>query len=131
VVDGADGQDAAQARLRAWLLLSFFFLASNGVSAAYWAAEVPASVGTTLLFKALAIPVLWKLVEAECRPYRMTYPLDMGLFLYAASYLVVPYCFWHTQRWRGLGKFGLVAGLWIVTYVSSLAAAWLAVRLAG
>lgn len=55
----------------------------------------------------------------------MTYPLDMAFFLYATSFLLLPYYFWRTQRWRGMRKCLLLVSLWVATFAAWQAAAWL------
>jgi hypothetical protein len=100
------------ARTQAWVLVGLFFLILNGTGMLYAAADLEEPGGLKLLVAALSIVVFWRLLEAECRPYGATFPLDMGYFLYATSFLVLPYYFWRMQRWRGLGKLLVVAGLW-------------------
>jgi hypothetical protein len=105
-----------------WILLTFYFLLVNAVTALCTPAEMPAA---TFLLRVAAISVFWGLVEAECRPQRITFPLDMGFFLYVASWLVVPYYLWRAQRWRGLGKVLLIVAIWVVTYAVSVGLAWI------
>jgi hypothetical protein len=80
------------------------------------ASDFERSAGLALLLRVLAIVVFWRLLEAECRPHRVTFPLDIGYFLYATNFALLPYYFWRTQRWRGLRKLLFVAGLWAGTY---------------
>ena len=118
-------RDAAGSRGQAWFFVALFFFVINGVGVLYWAADTEISGGQTLLLRALAIVVFWKLLEAECRPYRVTYPLDMAFFLYATNFLLLPYYFWRTQRWRDFGECLLVAALWTATFAAWQLAAWL------
>lgn len=108
-----------------WILLALFFLLTNGAAALYWASDAPLPSGAAVLLQLLAIPVYWCLLEVECRPHRVTFPLDMGLFLYVAGFLVVPYYLWRAQRWRGVAKVLLMALVWIVTYGLSMGLAWI------
>jgi hypothetical protein len=62
-------------------------------------------------------PPYTTLDNTSCRAHRPSYPLDMALFLYGATFAVVPYYLWRTQRWRGIGKIGLLAAVWVGTYV--------------
>jgi hypothetical protein len=59
---------------------------------------------------------------------RASKPLDMGFFLCATSFLVLPYYLWCTQRWRGLGKSLLVVALWATSLVAWRLVAWLLVE---
>ena len=67
--------------------MAVLFLAlSNGIRVLYWAADRPEPAGEVLLLAALGIFVFWRLLDAECAPYRTTFPLDIGYFLYLTSY---------------------------------------------
>jgi len=115
------------ARIQAWALVLAFFAVLNGMGVLYWTAELEVSAGLTLLIRALALVVFWKLLEAECAPYRIAFPLDMGFLLYASNFLLLPYYFWRTQRWRGLGKLLAIVGIWLATYAGFEVVAWLIV----
>jgi len=119
------GKALARERVQAWVLVLAFFLTLNGMGVLYWTADLEVSAGLQLLVRALAIVVFWKLLEAECAPYKVAFPLDIGFLLYASNFLLLPYYFWRTQRWRGFGKLLAVAGIWLSTYVVCQAVAWL------
>ena len=121
-------RDPAGSRAQAWLFVVVFFCVVSGIDFLYWVAEVEASAGHRLLLQGLAMIVFWKLLQVECRPYRVSYPLDMGFFLCATSFLVLPYYLWCTQRWRGLGKSLLVVALWATSLVAWRLVAWLLVE---
>jgi hypothetical protein len=108
----------------AWGFVGLFFFVANGVGAGNRAADGEVSEALRLILVPLAIIVFWKLLEVECRPYRVTFPLDMGFLLYATSFLVLPYYFWRTQRWRGLQKVAWLLALWAGTYALWAALAW-------
>lgn len=59
------------------------------------------------------------------RRLHVTFPLDMGYLLSATSFVLLPYYFWRTQRWRGMGKMLALAGIWLGTYDLWGAAAWI------
>jgi hypothetical protein len=115
----------AGSRVQAWVLVGVFMLLLNGVGVLYWAADLELSAGLQLLIRVLAIVVSWRLLEAECRPYRVTFPLDIGYFLYATNFVVLPYYFWRTQRWRGVSKLLFVVGLWAGSYAFWEGIVWL------
>jgi hypothetical protein len=99
----------------AWLALAIFFCAANGADAllALGTLEIP----RVQLLRFVSLFLTWQWLEAECQPQGQTYPLDMGMFLYAAGIIVMPYYMWRNQRWRGLLKLGALVGLWGISYV--------------
>jgi hypothetical protein len=107
-----------------WILLTLLFLLTNGAAALRWGAGVSLPPGAAFLLQLSAIPVYWRLLEVECRPHKVTFPLDMGFFLYVAGFLILPYYLWRAQRWRGVGKILLMVGIWTVTYVLTVGLAW-------
>jgi hypothetical protein len=115
----------AHCRVQAWVLVVAFLFTLNGVGLASWNPDLEVSAGLQLILRALAIVVFWRFLEAECAPYRVSFPLDMGYFLYATSFLLLPYYFWRTQRWRGMAKLLAVAGIWAGSYAFWQGVAWL------
>ena len=113
----AGGGDITGSPRQAWVLVSLYFLAANGVGVLYSAAGLEVPAGLTLLTQILCILVFWGLLEAECRPYRVTFPLDMAYLLYVTSLMLLAYYLLRTQRWRGAGKLVLLVLLWGATYL--------------
>jgi hypothetical protein len=107
------------------VLVVAFFFTLNGMGVLYWIADLEISAGLRLLVRVLAMVVFWRLLEAECAPYPITFPLDMGYFLHATSFALLPYYFWRTQRWRGMAKLLAVVGIWAGTYALWEGMAWL------
>jgi hypothetical protein len=103
-------------------MVVLFVVLSNGIRILYWAAHRPLPAGEVLLVAALGIFVFWRWLDAECAPHGVTFPLDIGYFLYMAGFALLPYYFWRTQRWRGLAKLLALAGVWMVSY-----AAWIGI----
>ena len=119
---------AARSRTLAWILASLYLVLASGMTVFYWAAGLETHAGLKILFALVGLIVFWKLVEAECAPYRVTFPLDIGLFLYALTPVLLPYYFWRTQRWWGLLKAAALPGLWLASFLTWWAVAWLLVR---
>ena len=111
--------------LQAWILLVGFFLVHNLVHAVYsgWEREFPARL--QLIFTLSLVPFLWYWLIQECRTRGQSFPLDMGLFLLVAWWVLLPYYLWKTQRWVGLGKVVLLGALWLATYLASWIFSWL------
>jgi hypothetical protein len=68
-----------------WILLTLLFLLTNGAAALRWRAGVSLPPGAAFLLQLSAITVYWRLLEVECRPHKVTFPLDMGFFLYVPA----------------------------------------------
>ena len=108
-----------------WITLAVFFLGVNITEALLWRSGGEMPTGAVYLLRFVSLFLFWQWLELECRPYRQRYPLDMGMFLYAAAFVVIPYYLWRNQRWRGLGKVLGMAALWGVTYLVAEGAAFL------
>jgi hypothetical protein len=115
----------AQSRGLAWALVVAYCLVLNGLGVGSWTAGVDLPAALELILRALAIVVFWKLLEAECAPYRVAFPLDMGFLLVVSNFLLLPYYFWRTQRWRGMAKLAAVVGIWLGTFVLWYVVAWI------
>ena len=123
-------------RLRAaalwpWIALGLFFLGVNGIDAHLALYDAAMPEGAAFLLRYVSLFLTWQWLEAECRPYRQSYPFDMGMLLYAAGLGLIPYYMWRNQRWRGVLKIlGLIA-LWATTYVAAKAGAFVLRTLIG
>jgi hypothetical protein len=115
----------------AWVALGLFYLAVNAVNAICWLAEMELAAGANLLLGGASVVVTWNWLEQECRPYRQTYPMDMGMFIYALGVLLIPYYMWRNQRWLGILKVGIVIGMWLMAYVFTVGTAWIAASVLG
>jgi hypothetical protein len=100
-----------------WIALGLFFLGVNTAEALLTLGDSSLAGGATFMLRFVSLFLFWQWLESECRPYRQTYPLDMGMFLYAAGVGLIPYYMWRTQRWRGVLKVAGLAGLWVATYL--------------
>jgi len=63
---------------------------------------------------------LWFWLKEQCRPYRTSFPLDIGFFVWWAGVVVVPYYLWRYQRWRGVAKVGVILSAYAAAYLFSL-----------
>jgi hypothetical protein len=107
-----------------WALLTLFLLLMNGATVLCSFAEISIPPAAAYLFPLAAIPVFWGLVEAECRPHKVTFPIDAGYFLYVTGWLLVPYYLWRAQRGRGLLKTLLIVAIWLGTYAFWVGVSW-------
>jgi hypothetical protein len=111
VTTDASHESASAQKILAWaFLLAFAVLTSVG------RALLLVTDGDSWRFEILSGPgfacLLWVWIVSQGRPHRATFPLDLGFFLLGAWPVVVPACLWRFERWRGLGKFALVLGLY-------------------
>jgi hypothetical protein len=110
---------------QAWALLTGFLVVAHLAEAAYGAAGMEMNGGLYLVMQVSGVTFMWFWLVAECRPYNQRFPLDMGLLLYATSYLLAVHYLWRAQRWRGLGKCGVVLLLWGLAHALSAGFGWL------
>jgi hypothetical protein len=107
----------AVAKWWTWTALAIFFLGANTFDALATISGLEFVQGPIYLLRFVSLFLTWQWLEAECRPHGQTYPLDMGMFLYAAGFLLLPYYLWRHQRWRGVLKLVLLLCLWGGSYV--------------
>ena len=100
-----------------WIPLAAFFLVVNVAGALLAVDNAAVTPGAEWGLRFVSLFLLWQWLEAECRPYGQTYPLDMGMFLYAAGVALIPYYLWRNQRWWGLLKVVGMVALWVGTYL--------------
>ena len=101
----------------AWVPLGMFFLCGHAADAVLGFKGLEMPEGAIFLLRFVSLFLTWQWLDAECRPSRQTYPLDMGMFIYAAAVVVLPYYMWRNQRWRGLLKIGGMMAMWGASYV--------------
>jgi hypothetical protein len=108
---------ASRLRLQTWLLLGGFFLISHMAMVVYDAFDQTPSLQFLWLFRLGILVLFWYWLSAQCRPHGQSFPMDMGMLLYAANFVLAPYYMWRTQRWRGIAKLAGVLGLYVLSYV--------------
>ena len=104
---------------------SAFIDADHALDGAYAAADLEAPGGVVLLVRAARIPLYWSIILEECRSEKVTFPLDMGLFLLVADVIVVSYYLWRVRRWRGLAKSMLVVVFSLASICVQVAVLWM------
>ncbi len=103
-----------------WFALGGFFVCVSVADAVLAVEDATMPEGAVLLLRFVSLFLTWQWLETECRPYRQTYPLDMGMFLYAAGLGLMPYYMWRNQRWRGLLKMVALLAIWAAAYAVEL-----------
>lgn len=108
------------ARVVSWIfLVGLLFLASaaRGIYSSHGAAP---SARFELLVTVSFGTFLWFWLKEQCRPYRTSFPLDIGFFVWWAGVVVIPYYLWRYQRWRGVAKLGVILSAYAAAYLFSL-----------
>ena len=108
----------------AWMALGLFFLGVDIVYGICGLAERSMPPGAAFLLRFVSLYLTWNWLEQECRPYGQTYPLDMGMFLAAIGFLLIPYYMWRNQRWWGVLKLGALVAMWVAMCVVAGGAVW-------
>ena len=103
-------------RLLAWVLLGGFFFIVSVAQGIYGAHETEPSARFELLVRAGFMALLWFWFVEELRRHRPALPMDIGVFVCALWFVLVPYYFWRYEGGRGLlkaiGLFGVCGLLW-------------------
>jgi hypothetical protein len=97
-------------------------LTVSGVARGLYSAQglIP-SARFELIERVGVLTFLWYWLIAQCRPYRVTFPLDMGIFISALGFLILPHYLWRHERWRGLLKCVVIAVGYLFAYLLSVA----------
>ena len=104
-----EAKGVAARRTLSWILLCGFLLVSSLANAVYASHGVEPSARFLLLSTAGFTVLLWYWFVQQLARYRPAFPLDMGVFVTALWFALMPYYFWRYERWQGLLK---LAGLW-------------------
>ena len=108
-------------KLLSWMLLGGFFFISAAARAVYSSrGELPSS-RFEILATVGALVLLWYWFSQQLKPYRVTFPMDMGFFVGALWFVLIPYYFWRFERWRGLAKLLVLGALYVGAYIFSVA----------
>jgi hypothetical protein len=97
------------ARILSWVFLIGFLFVSGTARAVYSSHGTTPSARFEVLTNLSFLILLWYWFREQCRPYRVSLPLDMGFFVASLWFILLPYYLWRHERWRGGLKFlGLV-----------------------
>jgi hypothetical protein len=113
-------EDDAVAKLSAWIFLIGLILVTSAARGLYSSQGAIPSPRFELLERLGLITFLWFWLTTQCRPYRVSFPLDLGLFLAALWFMMLPYYLWHHERWRGALKCLVIGVAYFVGYILSL-----------
>ena len=91
--------------------------AARGV---YSAQELPPSARFESLVFLGSVTFLWNWIRLQCEPHGVRFPMDLAWFMVLLWFLLSPYYLWRGERWRGLAKFGMLIGAYVLSYVATV-----------
>lgn len=128
-----ESSDAAEvalvARILSWLFLLGFLLIIAVARGIYSSHDAEPSQRFNLVFVLGFMTFMWYWLTEQCRPYRASFPLDIGWFLSGLWVILAPYYLWRYQRWRGLAKFVILLAAFAMMYPVTLVVHFLLVGL--
>ncbi|HKC12940.1 MAG TPA: hypothetical protein VKI41_12980 [Vicinamibacteria bacterium] len=109
----------AAPRLLSWILLSGFFLIADLAQVVYASHGVEPSARFHLVTLIGTWLLLWYWFAQQLAPYDPKWPMDMGAFIIALWFVLMPYYFWRYERWRGLLKLIALGLIYVLAWVFS------------
>ena len=93
----------------AWAILYGYFVLMGLAGGLYRSASVEPTAGFELVYRGAFVIALASWFTEYARRHRLALPMDVGLFLYVASFVMVPYYVVRAEGWkRGLRTLCLV-----------------------
>lgn len=102
-------------------MLSAYFIVVGLAGGLYRAFGVEPTAGFQFLYRLAFLVAIATWFGEYARYHRLALPMDMGLFLYAASFILVPYFVLRTEGWRDGSKTLLMLAILVV---ASLVIEW-------
>ena len=103
-----------------WLFLVGFLVLVGAARGVYSAQELPPSARFESLVFLGSVTFLWNWIRQQCEPHGVTFPMDLAWFMVLLWFLLSPYYLWRGERWRGLAKFGMLIGAYVLSYVATV-----------
>ena len=103
-----------------WLFLVGFLVLVGAARGVYSAQELPPSARFESLVFLGSVTFLWNWIRQQCEPHAITFPMDLAWFMVLLWFLLSPYYLWRGERWRGLAKFGMLIGAYVLSYVATV-----------
>jgi len=100
-----------------WSFLSVCLLTANVADAAYSFKGIEPSVRFEIISRLVLAMAIWYWFRRYSQTHRIKWPMDLGLFLTAVPYIVIPYYALRVERRRGLLTVAVLLGLYLVTYI--------------
>ena len=103
-----------------WLFLVGFLVLVGAARGVYSAQELPPSARFESLVFLGSVTFLWNWIRQQCEPHGVRFPMDLAWFMVLLWFLLSPYYLWRGERWRGLAKFGMLIGAYVLSYVATV-----------
>jgi hypothetical protein len=103
-----------------WLFLVGFLVLVGAARGVYSAQELPPSARFESLVFLGSVTFLWNWIRLQCEPHGVRFPMDLAWFMVLLWFLLSPYYLWRGERWRGLAKFGMLIGAYVLSYVATV-----------
>jgi hypothetical protein len=117
------GESAAAQKILAWgFFVALVALAAVGRGLLWAVAGGSSAFDFAVALGGVWLSWLW--LDAQLRPHRTTYPLDVGLLMFLVFTPTALYLLWTYERWRGAGKVVLLTALWISIWPASIVVWW-------
>jgi hypothetical protein len=104
------------------VLLAFVFV-THFIGTIYAVGEIEFSYTIEVVSKIAVTWLIWLWFISDSREHGVTWPMDMGMFLYLAAMLIIPY---HLFKTRGSG--GVIP---ILVFLCVIVSAWFAGEVVG
>ena len=103
-----------------WLFLVGFLVLVGAARGVYSAqALTPSARFESLVFLG-SVTFLWNWIRQQCEPHGVRFPIDLAWFMVLLWFVLSPYYLWQGERWRGLAKFGMLIGAYVLSYVATV-----------
>jgi hypothetical protein len=100
-----------------WLFLGAFLLVANVGSMLFGLNESTPSAEYEIVSRLAVVMAVWYWFLQYSWKHRIGWPLDMGLFLAIAPFIVIPYHVVRVERKRGLLTLAALVGVYLGTYL--------------
>lgn len=100
-----------------WLFLGAFLFLANAGGMLFSLNESSPSAGFELVSRLAVVMALWYWFLQYSWKHRISWPLDMGLFLAVVPFIIIPYHVVRVERKRGLLTLAALVGVYLGTYL--------------
>ena len=103
-----------------WLFLVGFLLLLGAARGVYSAQGVTPSARFEGLAVLGFVTFVWYWIRQQCEPHGVTFPVDLAWFMALLWFFLAPYYLWRSERWRGLAKFVMLIGAYVLSYLATV-----------
>ena len=114
--DAGRPTEAGVRKLVAWVLLGGFLVIASCAQAVYYAKSAEPSARFQLLVQLGGLVLLWHWFIQQVAHYRPRLSSELGGFLVAFWFALMPYYLWRYERWRGVLKLLGVGAVYLLSW---------------